>query len=203
MRRRWVLAGVLAGLATAVRPNALGLVPLMVLMAVHAVHTRRDWRALLAAVLSPLGAIAFVVYLRVHTGSWTTWQRAQSEGWFEKSNFKGIYLAARTLLSGQANPASGLVVLGALMVVVGFLFMWRVRPPWPLVAFAILAILPALASQQVSTKPRMVLIAFPLFMAAGALLSRKASAAAAALAVTGVMTVVVSAYILGFPPVAP
>jgi hypothetical protein len=66
--RRWVTAGALAALAGATRFNGLVLALPCAWAAVKAVRRQRDWRALAAPVLAPLGTVAFMAYLRLHTG---------------------------------------------------------------------------------------------------------------------------------------
>jgi Mannosyltransferase (PIG-V) len=98
-RRRWVLAGVLAGLATAAEPQALVLV---VVCAVSAgLELRRHGlaarRALLAPALAPLGAAAFAVYLWIWTGSPFASLIAQRDGWSERTDALALVHLAREL----------------------------------------------------------------------------------------------------------
>src|SRR5207244_3212191 len=59
LRRQWVLAGILAGLATATRPNALALILPCTWAAGEAIRSRRQWRALIAPAFAPLGTVLF------------------------------------------------------------------------------------------------------------------------------------------------
>lgn len=63
LRRRWVLAGLLSALATATRPNAVALCLACAWAAFAAIRERREWRAVVAPLVSPLGLAAFSVYL--------------------------------------------------------------------------------------------------------------------------------------------
>ncbi len=96
-RRRWVLAGVLAGLATATEPDALALIPVCALAAALAVRRARDWRALSAPVLSLGGAAAFAAYLWAHTGTPLANYQTQHYGWGEKTDVFALVHQARTL----------------------------------------------------------------------------------------------------------
>ena len=59
IRHRWVWAGVLAAVATAGRPNAIALVVACGLAALVAIWKDREWKALVAPVLAPIGFVAF------------------------------------------------------------------------------------------------------------------------------------------------
>jgi hypothetical protein len=103
--RRWLLAGLLAGLATAVGPVALAVVPACALAAGRELYLRgrlagadgllgalarglrdRDGRrSLLTPVLSPLGLVGFGAFLWAWTGSPLASYQAQRYGWKEKS----------------------------------------------------------------------------------------------------------------------
>src|SRR5579884_1715779 len=89
--RRWVLAGVLAGLATASEPEAALLIVVCALAAIREVR-RQGWdvraasRSLLAPALSVTGIGAFAVFLWAWTGTPFASLIAQHDGWKEKSD---------------------------------------------------------------------------------------------------------------------
>ncbi len=82
-REQWVLAGVAAAIGTATRPNGIAIVAACVVAAAIAIYRKRQWRSLVSVVLAPLGVLAYHAYLRVHTGEWGAWNRAQREAWNE------------------------------------------------------------------------------------------------------------------------
>ena len=87
LEREWTAAGVLAALATATRPNGLALVAACLVAAVFAVRQRRDWSALIAVALAPIGFITFQVWLGERTGEAGAWFRVQREAWDEGASF--------------------------------------------------------------------------------------------------------------------
>ena len=87
MQRRWLLAGILAGLATASRPNAIAIVASCVVAAIVAIVQRREWKALLAPLLAPVGWISFQLFLAHQTGERDAWFRVQGEAWDEGTSF--------------------------------------------------------------------------------------------------------------------
>ena len=86
-RKRWLLAGALAGLATAAEPQALVLVPVCAVSAlVELRRNRSHLRALLAPALSLVGAASFAGFLWIWTGSPFASLIAQRDGWGEKTD---------------------------------------------------------------------------------------------------------------------
>ena len=79
-RRRWLLAGVLAALATATRPNGIALCAACAIAAAFAIYERREWRSLVAPILSPIGFLAFQIWIGVHAGERGVWSRGAARG---------------------------------------------------------------------------------------------------------------------------
>ena len=101
-RRRWVLAGILAGFATAVQPVGLVLVPVCV---VSALLEWRRWgwsvrparRAFLAPLLSVTGVGAFMAFLWAWTGNPLATYIAQHHGWSETTTPLSLWRMAEKL----------------------------------------------------------------------------------------------------------
>jgi hypothetical protein len=176
--RRWLLAGVLAGLATAVGPVAVAIIPACAAAALVEIR-RRGWhepearRALLAPLLAPAGLAAFGLYLWVHTGSPTASYTAQRYGWNESSTPFALYRVAKSFVKelfgphSWAHPGINLNLpaglLGAVFLVVALVWLWRERyrvPVASLVWTAGIAFL-TVTSANTPPNPRMLLCAFP------------------------------------------
>ncbi|MDQ1396755.1 MAG: hypothetical protein QOG64_2014, partial [Acidimicrobiaceae bacterium] len=84
LQRRWLVAGVLAALATATRPNAVVLIACCGWEAGAAILRRREWRSLVAPALAPAGIVAYFWFLDVRTGSLTAWFDVEKGGWGER-----------------------------------------------------------------------------------------------------------------------
>lgn len=174
--RRWVLAGVLAALATATRPTGVALVAACAWAALVAVRRRKEWRALAAPLLAPLGAVAFFAFLAVRTGDRLAWFTAQREAWHEHVDPLATPRRFGVLLSDLAGDArvldanTVLPVLGTVVALVGLALLLRWRPPGPVVVYAVVALALALGSATIGTRPRMVLLALPLVLALGVVL---------------------------------
>lgn len=167
VRHRWLLAGVLAAFATAARPNALALGVACAVGAAQAIWRRREWRALVAPALSPLGVVAYFLFLRQHTGDLFIWGKAQSKGWGQ--GFDGGLAMVRAAGRQLAQPGSDLnevtAALSLVFVVAAFVLLARWKPPAVLTVYASLVIALGYLSPTLSSRPRFAMTAFPLVLA--------------------------------------
>lgn len=167
VERRWLLAGVLAALGTASRPNAVALVGACAWAALVAVRSRRAWRSLVAPALAPVGIIGFFGYLWARTGEATAWFSAQRAGWEERVVPLAIADDLRQLARDPfADANNTVVVAGALVAVVALVLLLRSGLPGEVVAFAVLLLGLAFVSETLGPRPRFILTAFPVFYAA-------------------------------------
>lgn len=170
LHRRWFLAGVLAAFGTATRPNGLALVAACVVAAALAVHQRREWRALVAAVLAPVGFIAFQWWLGWHAGEAGVWFRVQSEAWGEGASF-GLTAITRTLdafTHPLTSPTDTITAASVLAMLALLWFAYRERLPWPMLAYTAGVLFLMLLPSTVTARPRFLYTAFPLFISAAA-----------------------------------
>jgi hypothetical protein len=85
-QRRWILAGALAGLATATEPQALVIILVCAVSAALEIRRTHSGRPLIAPALSVVGAGAFAGFLWIWTGSPFASLIAQRDGWGEKTD---------------------------------------------------------------------------------------------------------------------
>ena len=190
-RRRWLLAGVLAALASAARPNG-GVLAVCCLVAAGQELWRRhredataddahvdrgapgrrppSWAVVTAPVLGPLGLVAFFAYLHVHVGTATAYLDTQRRGWGQ--HFDGG-AAAWKLVTGFLNSPFADInrlvsVLTMVVVLVGAVLLWRIRIPVVLAVFAAGIFLPAVFTSTPGALPRHALSAFPIVFGFGA-----------------------------------
>jgi hypothetical protein len=171
INQRWLLAGLLAAAGTATRPNGLILAVCCAMAAFQAIKIRRDFKSLIAPALAPLGALAFFVYLAVHTGDRLAWFHAQSAGWGQKIDFgsRTVKTVAYVLLNPTANLNVTIATTCLFMAVAGSLLLLKWRPPsafWLFFVFVGGIIGPVVISRGFSLAPRMLMTAFPLLIAA-------------------------------------
>jgi hypothetical protein len=168
-RRRWLLAGLAAGLATSADPVAIAVVAPCALACYDAVRQRGEWRSLVAPVLAPLGVVGFFSYLWAHTGSFFEWFHAQRRGWQSGYYFTGVPKAfAGDFTTGLSNlnpvikSASFLVATGLVVLFVR----WRPPRTWVAYVFTVLGL--GVMSPIVGVTPRILLRDAPLIGYVGA-----------------------------------
>ena len=153
MDRRWLWAGLLAGLATASRPNGIAIVASCIVAAAVAIIQRREWKSLLAPLLAPVGWISFQVFLAHQTGEWGAWFRVQSEAWDEGTSF-GL-TAVRDIGTAFVHPFDSPKNILTLLCVAAMLFglwaMWKRPLPLPVTVYT-LAILTLMLLPQTVTR---------------------------------------------------
>ncbi len=173
--RRWLAAGIIGAVSTAERPTMIVLVAVCGVAAAQAIWSRREWRALIAPALTPLGMLAFFGYLGRRYHNYAFWFRVERDGWKQHVGWGEHTLR----IVVWADPGTSRypvynVLLIAMFVaaVVGIALMIAARLPIPVSLFAILVVLTCVVSSDQSTKPRFIWAAFPLFIGAAAKLPR-------------------------------
>lgn len=163
LQRRWVTAGLLAALATATRPNAVALVAACAWAAGVAVWRRREWRALAAPALAPLGLGLFFAYLTVHTGEAGAYFRSQREAWDQTLNPGSTLDILSNFLRRPLFDTNITVMLaGLLFAAVMLVLLVRARPPGVIVVYTVAVMGMALLTPTMGARPRFLLTAFPL-----------------------------------------
>ena len=201
--RRWVLAGSVAAVTTAVRPNALALTAALAVAAI--VELRRDrkwrsfWRPAAAAGLSVLGFLVVLAFFWRRTGDLGVWFRVQHQGWGTRFDFGHQslrYFVDFVLFRAEPSRAVvGLSIIVAIAMVV--LLVWS-REAAPTVTFGIVMIAVPLLSANF-TGPRFLLSALPAFPAAAKRLRGEAYTVVVAVSavVLGLLIVLYGATIRG------
>ena len=163
VRRQWLLAGVLAALGTASRPNAVALIAACAWASLAAIATRREWRSLVAPVLAPLGAVGFFALLRARTGSWHTWFDVEHDLWHERFTVLAMRDQWNYFWGAPfANTNTTAVWFGAVLGLVGLVLLVRARLPFVLTVYTVVVLVLAACSETLGPRPRFVMTAFPL-----------------------------------------
>jgi Mannosyltransferase (PIG-V) len=174
--RRWLIAGVLAGLAGAVEPAAVILFPVCLAVAWRHITVSGSGdtaarRSLLAPLLAPSGPVAFAVYLWWRTGTPFASYQAQRYGWhqgdpvtlFTQPVTGRILDHPLSVLGYLDNPSLWNGLLGTVFLVVSLVKLFRVRheltPGTMLWTCGVGAM--TVWSVMTLTNARMLLIAFP------------------------------------------
>jgi hypothetical protein len=166
--RRWLLAGLIAGVGTAERPTLIVLTGVLGIGAIIAIRERREWRALAAAPLSLAGVAVYFGWLGRRYHNLDFWFSTEKHGWKEKidGGLHTIQLLTWQRSAGADKNVFYTVVLTIMLAVgvAGIVFMIRTRLPWQLTLFTILTLLACLVSNAQSSKPRFVWGAFGIFI---------------------------------------
>ena len=168
LKRQWLLAVVLAAICTATRPNGIALVAACAVASYFAIRERREWRSLIAPLLSPLGFIGFMLWLDAHTGERRVWFRVQTEAWGEGTSF-GLTAIRRTIKAFSHPLTSPTNTITAVSVVTLVLLLWFLRThrlPAAFNAYVAVVVLLMLLPSTVTARPRFIYTAFPMFIAA-------------------------------------
>ena len=206
-RRRWLLAGVLAGLATVTTPESLVLVPVCAISCGLELR-RRGWRdrvarrSLLAPVLSLSGAVALGAFLWAWAGTPLAISDTQRIGWKEKSDPLALIhlvkrLADQISFSHFNHPTINLNLVvglaGAIVLLVLLGLMVRIRRTMSVeaIAWTLGISLLAVTSEYTPPNPRMLITAFPAVVVLAYYLKGKAFGAL--LTVNGVLLAGLSA----------
>ena len=163
--KHWVWAGVLAALATGTRPNGIALVAACATASFLAIRRDRDWKSLIAPILSPIGFIGFMLFLRSHTTENWAWFRVQRQAWEEGTSF-GATAVQRTydfFLDPVSSPTSVLTAASVIAMVISLVLARKYKMNliyWSYTAVVLgLMLIPA----TVTARPRFLFTAFPLF----------------------------------------
>jgi len=180
IQRKWVLAGLLAGIAGIVRPNGLflaaGLIVLFVLSGTWKT-SHKEWLRGSALLLPLVSAFGYISYLRAITGDWTTWSAAQGEFW-ERHLVDPVTALVNTYnliftFSPTGEPSSRMVteiLAMAIMVAVVVVCAWK--RSWAEVVYVGFTALSLGTSTMYYSVPRTLVLIFPLWTLLGVFLTR-------------------------------
>ncbi|MFD3543652.1 hypothetical protein ACFWUQ_29705 [Streptomyces sp. NPDC058662] len=195
LRGRWVTAGLLAAGAGLTRPVGAAVVGAVWVAAVLALRRGdRSWRTAAGALLAPLGALAYVLWVGARTGDGLLGYLDVQAGW--GNGFDGGLAFARFVGAKLASSAfaAGLgLAAGVVLVLWLYARCVRQRQPAPLLVYCGIVVALALcASGYFGSKPRLLLPAFPLVLPVAVALARWRTGWAAA--VLGAAALVSAAY---------
>jgi hypothetical protein len=179
LQRRWLLAGVLGLLASATTPVALAFVVSCLWCAYRQVATERNWRALVAPALAPLGFVGYQVWIWQHTGSLTAWRLTERGGW---DSYPSVTYAVHTVWVFLRDPIAtnktdDLLFVCTVLVVVAAVVAIRSSMPTPMLLYGLSAAALGMISAPIGLRPRFIFLAFPLIVALGIRLRGRAYAA--------------------------
>ncbi len=206
LRRRWVLAGLAAALAGAVRSPGIVFAGAVGLAALEAIIRRREWRSLIGAAIAPLGFLASVGYIGLSTGRLDAWQATEHDGWHARMTFGASWVHyIRGLppgIHGQLHQFTGIFGIVLLVLVIATV---ALRPPVVIIGLVAAGALMSFifGGVQMNAAPRVMMSFFPVLAPLAVLMSRWPAALRWALLGAGaVLAAVVGAYYFAFAPIS-
>ena len=188
-RGRWRSAALLAGLSGLVRPDALFLIPALVVFAliqpggsVGSQEPARALRSRLACAAAMCcafaGPLAYEIYLKVSTGNWLAWSRAMQAGWDlhltdPVQALKTTWWAAFEHAFGAGTAFEFQLELGAMAVIVLAAVAFACSQRAPEAVYCGLAAVALGTSTWYQGCPRTLLVLFPIFIALARLAARR------------------------------
>lgn len=174
-RRWWWLAGLAAALAGATRPTGLVLMSCCAWVALREIWLRRDWSSLIAPALSPIGMLAFLVFLRARTGTSEAYLLTQQHAWGQTFTIHAIPNELRNHFILH-QPYAWVLLVFLLWGVAGLgllaVHVHRRQLPSEWFLYCLGGIFLTLTSNFVGFKPRSAWVAFPLIFACAGFLRR-------------------------------
>ena len=173
--RKWLLAGVLAGLASAADPTMIVLTAVLGIAALHAIWTRHEWRSLAAPVLAPLGMLGYFAYYGYRYHDYLFWFRIMRAGWNQHIDLGATEFHVLTWSDPYVASYPFWNVLLIVLFwagVAGIALMIAARVPLPITGYTVLVFVACVMSSGAISRPRFVLTAFGIFIGAGAKLPR-------------------------------
>jgi hypothetical protein len=172
LRRKWLLAGILGGIATATRANALVLVLCCAWEAVMFIRMAPDRKralpALVAPLLCPAGAVAFVLFLWRRTGTPLVWLKVERKGWGERIDLLSPLHELSHFFHHPIRDFNFTIdALGIFAILITAVLLLRTRPPVVLVLYSAGIVALATFDASLGARPRFILTAFPLVAAIG------------------------------------
>jgi Dolichyl-phosphate-mannose-protein mannosyltransferase len=167
-RHQWLAAGIASLVATACRPNGVAMVAACAVAAFIAIRARREWRALIAPLLAPIGFVAVQLYIGGQANERSVWFRVQREAWQEGTSFGWTALKQIGDFASHpfSSPTNVVTVASIVSLVIGAIAMRKARPPAEAVAYTVAVVVLMLLPATVTARPRFVYTAIPLIIAA-------------------------------------
>jgi hypothetical protein len=175
VNRKWLLAGLLALVASAAHPALIVLTPTLAVTAALAIRDRREWHALIAPVLAPLGMVWYFGLLAAGYHDAFFWFRDQGATWHRRVDWIGHELRVLTWTDPGTSKHvlfNALVIVMALALVAGIALMLRAGVPLPVSLYTVLAVAAFGMANSPGPTPRFAWTALGIFVAAGARLPR-------------------------------
>jgi hypothetical protein len=171
LNRKWLASGLLALAASAAHPALIVATPALAVAAFQAIRRRREWAALVAPVLAPLGMAGYFALLSGEYHDYFFWFRDQAGSWRQRADWIGHELRVLTWTdpSVRSHPLfNALLIAMALALIAGIALMLAARVPLPVSVYTVLAVLALGLADKPGPTPRFAWTALGVFIGVAA-----------------------------------
>jgi hypothetical protein len=171
LNRKWLASGLLACVASADHPVLLVLTPALAVAAFQAIRRRREWAALVAPALAPLGMAGYFGLLAGEYHNFFFWFRDQGGSWRQRVDWIGHELRVLTWTDPATRTHAffnALLIVMALVLIAGIALLRPARVPLPVCVYTVLAVLALGLADNPGPTPRLAWTALGVFIALAA-----------------------------------
>lgn len=174
-KQAWILAGVVAGLASFTRINGLFLAAALLVLFLQS--RPRDWIRGSALLIPFVVVAAHFAYLHAATGSWTEWFDAQADKWDRHftdpvTSLLNTYRLIFTF-TGTGSPASRFAIeIAAALLLLALGILILKRHWWAEGVYVLLTLASLVTSTFYYSIPRTAVVLFPIWMLLGVWMTR-------------------------------
>jgi hypothetical protein len=171
LNRKWLASGLLALVASADHPTLIVLTPALAVAAFQAIRQRREWAALVAPILAPLGMVGYFSLLAGEYRDFFFWFRDQAGSWTQRADWIGHELRVLTWTDPGTRASAffnALLIVMAIALIAGIALMLAARVPLPVSVFTVLAAAALGMASEPGPTPRFAWAALGIFIGAAA-----------------------------------
>jgi hypothetical protein len=177
LNRKWLIAGLLAALGSAEHPTLIVLTAALGIAAAEAIRARREWRALIAPALAPLGMIGYFAWIGTRYHDYLFWSKLERKYWAHRIDWgrRTYHLLTWSQPHMRMSKHLDYNVLVIAMIVIGAIavaLMLAARLPLPVTAYSAAIYASLIFTQEAGPTPRYLWAAFGIFIGAAAKLPR-------------------------------
>ncbi|HUN32049.1 MAG TPA: hypothetical protein VMU95_08505 [Trebonia sp.] len=171
LNRKWLAAGLLAMVASAVHPGLIVLTPVLAVAAFEAIRRRREWAALIAPGLAPLGMVGYFGLLSGEYHDFFFYFRYAGGSWLQRVDWVGHELRVLTWTDPAVSRyafLNAVLIIMALALIAGIALMLAARVPVPVSLYTVLVALSLGMASTPGPTPRLAWTALGIFIGVAA-----------------------------------
>jgi hypothetical protein len=157
--RRWLTAGLLAGLASGEHPTLIVLTPVLAVAAAQAIVKDKDWRPIIAPLLAPLGLVGFFAWIGTVWHDYSFWSQLEKKQWGHHVDY-GQHIVRMFEFGyphmGRHAAYFAMVMTLVVIGVIGIVLMLAARVPLPVSLYTLGVFASLVLSASAGPTPRYI-----------------------------------------------